>query len=456
MDKRDALIDQLLAENKHLQARIAELEKRLGLNSNNSGKPPSSDGLNKPPRVNTRSLREKGKKPSGGQSGHSGTTLKQVTHPEKTLLHVLSHCPDCVMDLKSHEVKGIIRRQVFDIPEPRIEITEHQAEIKYCTGCNRKVQASFPETVNAPVQYGPKIKSYAVYFQQEQLIPEDRIQRLFLDVFNVSIATATIVSFSKEVFGKLAPFASMVFEAMKLSPRKHLDETGFRIGGKTQWLHVASNETLTYYHISPKRKSLLSGLRGIVSHDHWKPYYKLKKVKHALCNAHHIREINAVIEYENEGWAKKMKRFLYFALACKRHHDGKVPQEKKKRLFALYDRILREGMHYHESLPTYSLKPKRGRSKKRTGHNLLLRLDKYRVDVLRFLTVPDVPFSNNQAEQDIRMMKVKQKISGGFRTVEGAEIFARIRLFTSTMRKQRQNIFTSLTQVIFGHAPQFF
>jgi transposase len=163
MDKRDALIDQLLVENKHLQARIAELEKRLGLNSKNSGKPPSSDGLNKPPRVNTRSLRKKGKKPSGGQSGHPGTTLKQVTHPDKTLLPVLSHCPDCAMDLKNHEVKGIMRRQVFDISEPRIEITEHQAEIKYCTGCNHKVQASFPETVNTPVQYGPKIKSYAVY-----------------------------------------------------------------------------------------------------------------------------------------------------------------------------------------------------------------------------------------------------------------------------------------------------
>jgi len=278
---------------------------------------------------------------------------------------------------------------------------------------------------------------------------------LFLDVFNVSIATATIVGFSKGIFEKLAPFTSMALKAIKIAPRKHLDETGFRIGGKTQWLHVASNEILTYYHISAKRKSLISGLRGIVSHDHWKPYYQLKGVKHALCNAHHIRELNALIEYDHEMWAKKMRRFLYFTWACKHHHDGEVPQEKQKRLFALYDQILAKGMRYHESLPSYSLKPKRGRTKQRAGYNLLLRLKKYRADVLRFLAVPSVPFSNNQAEQDIRMMKVKQKISGGFRTVEGAKTFVRIRSFISTMRKQGQDIFTSLTQVISGQVLQF-
>lgn len=460
MDEKDALIAKLFEEIACLKkiverqsARISELEKRLNKNSQNSSKPPSSDGFKKQARFKTKSLREKGKLPSGGQAGHPGETLKQVAHPDKTIIHALSNCPHCALDLKSSAVDGLVKRQVFDIPPPKIEVTEHQVELKYCGGCERTVQSPFPPEVTAPVQYGANIRSYSVYFNQAQLIPEDRLQQIFADIFKVSISTATLVSFGVGLSKTLQPFMSSVLQHIKTATRKHLDETGFRIGSQTQWLHVASNDAVTYYHISPKRKSLLSKLKGIVCHDHWKPYYQLKRVKHALCNAHHIRELNALIEYEHEAWAKKMKRLLYFALKWKTHHQGCIPKDQQKRLFILYNKIMVEGWKYHESLPSYSPKPARGRLAHRTGYNLLMRLSNYRADVLRFMTVPEVPFSNNQAEQDIRMMKVKQKISGGFRTTEGAEVFITIRSFISTMRKQGKNIFDSLAAAVIGNVP---
>ena len=453
MDEKDDLISKLIEENRLLRERIAELEKRLNKNSQNSSKPPSSDGFNKPPKNKNQSLREKGKLPSGGQAGHPGETLKQVAQPDKTIVYPLSHCPHCALDLSNSAIDGIMKRQVFDIPPPKIEVTEHQVELKYCGGCERTVQAPFPPEVTAPVQYGANIRSYSVYFNQAQLIPEDRLQQLFADIFKVSISTATLVSFGVGLSKDLQPFMSSVLQHIKTASRKHLDETGFRISSQTQWLHVASNDAVTYYHISPKRKSLLSKLKGIVCHDHWKPYYQLKRVKHALCNAHHIRELNALIEYEHEVWAKKMKRLLYFALKWKTYHQGCIPKEEQKRLFILYNKIVVEGFKYHESLPDYSAKPARGRVAHRTGYNLLMRLSNYRADVLRFVTVPEVPFSNNQAEQDIRMMKVKQKISGGFRTTEGAQVFVTVRSFISTMRKQGKNIFDSLAAAVAGNVP---
>ncbi len=212
---------------------------------------------------------------------------------------------------------------------------------------------------------------------------------MFWDIFKLPITTATIVSFGQTLSQRLNVFMEGLLSIIESSTRKHLDETGFRIGGKTHWLHVASNAQATYYHVSPKRKSLLTGLRGIVCHDHWKPYYQLKGVQHALCNAHHVRELNALIEYDQEPWARKMRRLLYFALGCKHHHEGKVPIEKRRRLDLLYDKIIGEGFSYHNRLPVYAKKPTRGRIKQRVGYNLLLRLSKRKEDVLRFLTVPE-------------------------------------------------------------------
>ncbi len=443
--QRIATLEVLLAQQ---AAEIAELKKRLSKNSSNSSKPPSSDGLGKSKQRKNNSLRSKSKKKNGGQPGHKGETLKQTPYPDEIIHHEVDVCPTCRFNLGAVSSQGMLKRQVFDIPLPSITVTEHQCEIKTCPSCTSRVTATFPAHVNAPVQYGPVLNSYAVYLKEQQLLPEERLQQTFLDLFNVKITTATLARFSENVYEHLALFEDAVLNKIKDASVKHLDETGFRIIGKTQWLHVASNAQWTYYHHSPKRKSLLEGLRGMVVHDHWRPYYQLKEVAHVLCNAHHLRELKSFME-EKEHWAHQMWRLLRFSLRLK-HDCGKNPiaDLKQERLLAMYDSIIVRGLEHHKQLPSYTKKPKRGRRAKRPGHNLLLRLKNYREDATRFIREVDAPFTNNLAERDLRMMKVKQKISGCFRSKAGASRFVRIRSFISTARKQGWNILDSIAQAV--------
>lgn len=446
-----ARVEALDTENQALRAENAELKRRLDKNSQNSSKPPSSDGLRKPNR--NQSLRKAGQKKSGGQKGHKGHTLKQVSEPDHVIYHPLSNCPECDHDLSQTVSTDSCARQVFDIPMPAVEVTEHRAEVKKCPGCRKRIRATFPDDVRAPVSYGQNVRSFAVYLQHGQLIPEDRLQNVFADLFQLPLATATINRFSDDVFNALATFEQEVLQQACKSDVKHLDETGFRVGGKTQWLHVACNEALTYYHTSSKRKSLLSGLSGTVVHDHYKPYYQLDGVNHALCHAHHLRELNALIE-EKEFWAQKMRRWLLHSLRYKKQHQGEpIAADRLQRLKISYTAIVQEGLAWHKSFEPLQKKGKRGRAPKRAGHNLLLRLQNYSDDVLRFLTDTEVPFTNNQAERDIRMMKCKQKISGGFRTTRGAEQFARIRGLISTARKQGWNILESIQKAFRRELP---
>ncbi len=431
--------------------KISELEKRLKKNSRNSSKPPSSDGLSKPPR--TQSLRKKGKNPSGGQKDHPGHTLNQVDTPDKIESHPLNSCPHCDSDLSKEAILKTKKRQVFDIPKPELFVTEYQTETKWCANCAKRVHSSFPASVNAPVQYGKRIKALALYFQHEQLLPEDRLQALFKDVWGVSITTATLNAYSLRAYHQLSDFNERLLNVVKQAKLKHLDETGFRVNGKTQWLHVASTNTLTYYHRHPKRKSLLDNLSGIVVHDHWKSYYQLLQVKHALCNAHPMRELVALISHEKEPWANSMKRVFSLCLGYRyRYSDSPIPEKILERLLRYYSDILKKGFAYHERLPPLKQK-KRGSIKRRTGHNLLIRFQVYQEDVLRFLFDPNVPFTNNQAERDLRMMKCKQKISGGFRTEMGADVFIRIRGFISTARKQTWDIVNAIESLVDGSPP---
>lgn len=461
MKNYEQIISTLLAKITELEkviqqqaARIAELEKRLNKNSSNSSKPPSSDGLGKPPR--TTSLRENGKHNSGGQKGHKGKTLKQIESPDIIKKHAVLTCPDCHSSLTSSPVIGIMKRQVFDIPPPKIEVTEHQAEVKYCACCDTTITAEFPAGVLAPVQYGEMIRSWSVYYQHQHFIPEDRLQQLFSDLYGVQLATATLTNYNRVAFDALASFEESVLSEVKTAAVKNLDETGFRVAGKTQWLHVASTKSATYYHVSPKRKSLLDGLSGTVIHDHWKSYYNLEGVEHALCNQHHLRELKAITEHEKEPWAEAMTRLLRVALRCRHFHEHhSIPVARIKRLTNIYDKIIRDGLSYHEILTPLPCKGKQGRQPRRTGHNLLLRLFHYKQDVLRFLHDPAVPFTNNDAERDLRMMKCKQKISGGFRSSQGAEQFARLRGFISTVRKQGLSIISSIQSIFSGTIPEF-
>ena len=449
-----ALIRAQAAEIAALKARVAELERRLGLNSSNSGKPPSSDGLKKPPR--TRSLREPSDKPPGGQKGHKGETLRQVAEPDSIVDHFPPACVACGVAVTPAMSSGHSARQVFDLPEPRpLVVTEHRAHHCVCTGCGARTRASFPDGVNAPVQYGPRIASFVIYLLHYQLLPEDRLAELMADLFGIRLVAATIARMSRTCAARLQDFVATVRDLVADAAVKHMDETGFRIGGKTQWLHVACTAWLTFYRVCARRGSLLADVVGVVVHDHWKPYYTMPGVLHALCNAHHLRELKALIDIEKEAWACKMHQLLRrasHAVNLARDRGCALKPRLIERFDRRYDAIVAEGLAFHEAQSPLRLaaaargcKP-RGRKPRRTGHNLLLRLSNRKQDVLRFLADPNVPFTNNQAERDARMMKVKQKISGGFRSLEGAVDFAVIRSFISTAKKQGWNLIQALTQ----------
>lgn len=439
---KDDLIALLLAQG----ARIAELERRLGLNSSNSGKPPSSDGLKKPVRIS--SLRETSSKKTGGQLGHPGTTLCQTIKPDATIDHFPQTCAGCGAALDETMATDHAARQLFDLPTPKpLLVTEHRAHTCRCSSCGTQTKAAFPARVAAPAQYGPRIEAFVLYLQNHQLLPEKRLAMLMADLFGVNLTTATIARISQNYAERCKTFLDTLREQVAKVPVKHMDETGFRVGGKTQWLHIASTFLLTFYRVSPKRGSLMENVSGVVVHDHWKPYYTMGGVVHALCNAHHLREVKALVEIEKEDWARQMQRLL--RAAC---HATNLAREAdvalKPALIALieqrYDTIVAAGLAFHEAQPALGKVSGRGRAPRRVGHNLLLRLLTRKQDALRFLIDSAVPFTNNLAEQDGRMMKVRQKISGGFRSEHGAKDFATIRSVLSTARKQGWSLLDTL------------
>jgi transposase len=402
--------------------------------------------LKKPSRVS--SLRESSGKKTGGQKGHPGETLRRVEHPDATVHHYPEACTGCGEPLTAAMATDHVARQVFDLPEPKpLIVTEHRAYGCRCATCGLQTRAAFPDGVTAPAQYGQRIGAFVLYLLHYQLLPEKRLAALMADLFGVRLVTATIARISQDCAQRFQGFVDAVRDHVAAAPVKHMDETGFRIGGKTQWLHIASTLWLTFYRTSPKRGSLLAKVTGIVVHDHWKPYYTMTGVLHALCNAHHLRELKALIEIEKEDWAGKLQRLL--RRTC---HATNLAREQSvvlnPGLIALFDRcydaILAEGLKFHEAQPALAKVSRRGRPPRRVGHNLLLRLSSRKSDVLRFLTDPSVPFTNNLAEQDGRMMKLRQKISGGFRSEDGAKDFAVIRSVLSTARKQGWNMLRTL------------
>ena len=439
--EKDAIIHALFA-------RVEELERRLGLDSSNSGKPPSTDGYKKKPRP--QNLREKTNRKSGGQEGHEGKNLRQTENPDKIADHCPLVCEGCGGALGLEQSTGHRKRQVFDLPKPQpIEVTEHRAHCCQCANCGKRTESAFPQEVTAPAQYGANIAALAVYLLHWHFLSEDRVVELLHDVFGVEITAGTIAAMAQRKADEWKDLADDIGEKVKQAAVKHMDETGYRIAGVLQWLHVASTWLLTFYRTSQRRGSLLDGVTGIVVHDFWMPYFTMDGIAHALCNAHHLRELKALIEIEKEPWAKDMFRFLrqacHAANLARRRNESLKP-DFLAWLLARYDRIVTQGLAFHESLSPLvaSGRKRRGKIRRRTGHNLLLRLQGHKKEALRFLTNPDVPFSNNQAERDIRMMKLKQKISGCFRANTGAALFTTLRTVLSTARKQGWNILDTL------------
>ena len=452
-----ALIDELrreiaslLVENAALRQEVADLRRRLDKDSSNSSKPPSSDGPSKKPRI-AGSLRGVSGKTSGGQPGHRGATLRPMAEPDTIERHEATRCGHCQAGLTAAMATGAETRQVFEMPKPRLDVTEHRATVYTCACCRRVTRAAFPSGVTAHVQYGPRIRAAAVYLNAQHLIPEDRVGEIMHDLFGAaSLCPASIAAWAGQKAQDWAPVAERIAAWLSKAAVRHLDETGLRIGGRTRWLHSVSTTALTHYRVSERRGAVPDTLRGgVIVHDHFKPYFTLPEVEHALCNAHHLRELKALIDIEKEPWARKMSRLLVRAArrVARAIAEGRTALAAgcARRIVSLYDAIVRRGLAFHDAQPALARRPgARGRAPKRVGHNLLVRLRDYRTEVLRFVFDVAVPFTNNQAEQDIRMMKVKMKVSGGFRTRAGAETFATLRSVLSTARKQGLNILQTL------------
>lgn len=427
-----------------LQERVKELEARLSLNSSNSHKPPSSDGYQKP---SPKSLRKSSGLNPGGQKGHPGKTLIAVADPDQLRVHSLSFCP-CGADLSQVAVESYERRQVFELPTPKLEVIEHQSEIKVCSSCFRKVTAPFPQGVNSPVQYGTAFQSLLVYLKDAQLLPFKRISQLCSDLFGYPVSVATLESARKHCYENLEPFEEKLKELLSQADFLHADESGLRVEKKLSWIHVLSNSLLTFYGIHPKRGikaieafEILTKYQGTLMHDCWQPYFKLS-CAHALCNAHLLRELKFFGQEQKEQWASSLFDLLL--------QMNKTPQAKAFSTWKrLYRKLLLKGdlKHPEKVVPSPRL---RGRLKKSKAQNLLSRLKIHQSSVLAFLKDPQIPFTNNQAERDIRMIKVQQKISGSFRTSQGAKQFARIRSYLSTVQKQKLNLFQSISSALKG------
>ena len=446
----EELIACLKREIEALRAENAELRRRLGLDSSNSSKPPSSDGLKKKPRI-LGSLRTRSGKPSGGQKGHRGDTLRQVANPDRIVEHAATLCRHCCTGLDAGSAVGAEKRQVFDLPERMIEVTEHRAAIHCCPNCRGETRAAFPEGVVSPTQYGERVKAAAIYLNVQQLIPEDRAAQALNDLFGAPlICPASLVAWVGKKAQELSPVYEAIGRRVAEASVRHLDETGYRIAGKLRWLHTTSSLAFTFYRAGEKRGDIPSDLQGgVVVHDHFLAYRGMDEVDHAFCNAHILRELQALIEFDSEPWAELMRAVLLDANdAVNAAREAGAATLAPQTLAALVERYwaaVRLGLAFHRQLPKLEKKANsRGRAKQRPGHNLLERLKTFKTETLRFMTDFDVPFTNNLAEQDLRMMKVKMKISGCFRTLEGAQIFAQLRSVVSTARKQTRNILQTL------------
>ena len=446
----EELVASLMRRIKALETENAELRRRLDLDSSNSSKPPSSDGLKKKPRILS-SLRTRSGKPSGGQKGHRGDTLRQVAEPDQVVEHRAERCAHCQARLVADSRIGEEKRQVFDLPEQPLIVTEHRAAIHHCPACGRRTRADFPAGVVSPAQYGERIKAAAVYLNAQQLVPEERVAQVLQDLFDAAAACgASVASWVRRRAEALAPVYCAIGECVAAAPVRCLDETGVRIAGATRWLHTASTPTHTFYRADQPRSAVPVCQGGVVVHDHWRAYYSLENVDHAFCNAHLLRELQAVCEFDKEPWAEALRATLLNANEAVQNAKAQgVTVLAPETITAFEDRYwaaVREGLALHRSLPAFdpSTSSKK-RKKQRPAHNLLVRFKTFKAATLRFLTDFTVPFTNNLAEQDLRMMKVKTKISGGFRTPQGAVDFARLRSVISSARKQGFNILEALT-----------
>jgi transposase len=442
-------------------AALKDLQARLGKTSANSSKPPASDGYAKPKR--TTSLRKPGQKPRGGQPGHEGDPLKRVATPDQTAVHPVVACDYCGADLRDVAVTRQDERQVFDIPAMRIEVTAHQVEIKTCPGCGAENHGVFPVGVSRAVQYGPGVKTWATYFQTQHFVPVERTAQIIEDLTGHRVAEATLMKAQRECVAAIAPATAAIQAQLQAASVVRFDESGLRVAGKLQWLHVASTEDLTDYTVHTNRgqagmdaAGILPGFTGCGVHDHWKSYFTYTDCTHALCNAHHLRELTFIHEQYGQAWADTVATLLVEIKTAvdtaQAASQTALPATMIAGFEYRYQAALNAGYRHNPRPPPPPATggKKRGRPAQTPPLNLLDRLRDFQAETLAFMHDFRVPFDNNQAERDVRMVKVKQKVSGGFRTVEGAQGFAQIRGYLSTARKQAVNVFAAIREAFAG------
>ena len=447
----------LETENKQLRERVKELEQRLAKTSRNSSKPPSSDGFKKP---SPKSLRKKSGRKSGGQPGHAGHTLKMSDNPDNTEIHHVEVCEHCRRSLADQPADSIEKRQVHELPILRLIVTEHQAEVKQCC-CGHLNKAKFPEGINAPTQYGSRVKSTAVYLKNYQFLPFERTCELLRDLFGCAISEGTLANILASCAQQLAEPLLSIKEYIEQATVAHFDESGSRVDSKLWWLHSASTADATYYDVHRKRGreatdeiGILPSFTGRAIHDFWKPYF-VYDCLHGLCNAHHLRELIFVHEQHRQAWAERMIDCLLDikdAVEAVGETGDNLSAEQQQNFEVRFQQVLDEGYAQNPLQPQPAgAKKKRGPCKKSKPRNLLERLDEHRSEALAFMYDFSVPFDNNQAERDLRMMKVQQKISGMFRTEEGAEAFCSIRSYISTARKNSVGAMDALDRLFGGN-----
>jgi transposase len=450
----EAVVGRLL----EMDERIRRMEERSAKDSHNSSKPPSSDGLAKP---RPKSLRKPSGRPSGGQPGHPGQTLRRAEKPDRTERHPVERCKKCGRSLAKQAPDRVESRQVFDLPEPKLECTEHQAEIKTCP-CGCVNRAEFPSGVTAPVQYGLRIKSVAVYLKEYQLLPFERLAEIMRDLFGCgTFSEGTVANYAADCSRRLEPVDAAVRRQAAGAAVAGFDETGLRAEGSLHWLHVVSTNWLTWYFAHRRRggqaidaAGVLPDFRGRAVHDFWHSYLQYD-CDHAFCNGHLLRELIFLWEEQNQKWAKTMIDHLLAVKAAVDAARGrgldKLPAGDLDRFRKRYLRIVAAGYAENPAADRPPEPKRRGRRKQTKARNLLDRLRGHSGEILAFMRDFSVPFDNNLPERDLRMVKLRQKISGTFRNFAALVNFCRIRGYISTARKNGLNALDALLRAFLGH-----
>lgn len=435
--------------------RLRRIEALLNQDSHNSSKPPSSDMT----KNYSNGSKKKSPRSSGGQHGHEGSTLKRSATPDLIVRHSVDECMQCGHSLTKVKAHSIKKRQVIDVPPITPVVTEHQAESKSCPHCGEVSHAPFPSAIPKAVQYGETIKAIASYLMQYQLVPAARTREFLNDILRCPVSEGSLFAWSADLAEQSAPTYAAIQQMVIASPVIHSDETGVNCDKKNYWFHVATTQLATFLSVHPKRGKdamddigVLPNFRGTAVHDMWASYFRYKDIRHAVCNAHLLRELTFALEEFKQRWAGKL-----ITLLC--HIHTVVERRRGSDITLLDERTLKSNRDHYDHLVALGLRKNprhrgsphvRGRVKQSKVRNLLERLRDHADAVLLFMYDFTVPFTNNLAERDLRMSKVKMKISGCFRSASAAGVYCRIRSYISTVSKHGLNIFHAIVSAFNG------